>query len=153
MGLWSLAIKNALPNAGGLQREVFSRLPVDWDPSRANRIWKLINPEYGLNDAPGGFRQKLQRYLLRSEDSSAHADLKFQISTFGPCLRFLFRSSGGATGAPTTHIDDVRGCGGPGTLLQVQKYWERRFGGFKAQEQNFVHAGTEVPERAIFPVS
>ena len=62
MGIWSLAIKNALPNAGGLQREVFSRLPLEWDPSRANRIWKAHNPAYGLNDAPGGFRKNLQRY-------------------------------------------------------------------------------------------
>ena len=149
MGLWSLAIKNALPNAGGLQREEFSRLPAEWDPSRANRICKLLNPAYGLNDAPGGFRQNLQRYLLRSEDSPAHAYLKFQISTFGPCLRFVFRGSGGAAGARTTHIDDVRDCGGPGILLKVQKYWGRRFGGFRAQEQNFAHAAAEVPERTI----
>ena len=106
-----------------MQREAFSHLPAEWDPSRANRIWKLINPEYGLDDAPGGFRQKLQRYLLRSEDSSAHADLKFQITTFGPCLRFVFRGSGSVVGAPTTHIGDVCGCGGPGMLLKVQKYW------------------------------
>ena len=107
--------------ADGLKRDVFLRAPTEWDPSRAQHIWKLRAPPFGLNDAPVAFRNTLRGYLLRTEELSAKAGRKFQISSVDPYLHFIFRGGGGAVRALTTQIDDVLDCGGPGVLLKMRK--------------------------------
>ena len=69
---------------------------------------------YGLNYAPGARHKTVQGNLLRPVELSAKIGMEFQVSSFGPCLYFIFRGWGGAVGlALTAHIDDVLGCGEP----------------------------------------
>ena len=114
---------------------------MHWGPRGAHRIWKLQAPAYGLHDAPAAFRNALQRFLLRAEDSSALAALKFQVSTFGPRVYLVCRGSRSVAGTLTTHIDDVLGCGGPDTLLEARKYSARPYRGPKVSEQCREHVG------------
>ena len=101
--IWSADAINAFLQTAGFAREVFPRAPAKWGPEGTHRVWKLRAPAYGLNDAPVAFRN-----LLNSVDSLARAGLKFQVSSFGPRLYLIFRRSGGATGAITTHFGDTQ---------------------------------------------
>ena len=66
-----------------------------------------------MNDAAVAPQKTLQQYVLRSAKSLGRVGLKFQVSSFGPCLYNIFRGFGGAVGAPTTHIADIFGRGTP----------------------------------------
>lgn len=95
--------------------------------------------------------------FFRKDESLIMAALKFQVSSFDPCLHFVFDPSGGAVGALATHIDGVLGRGGPDVLAEVRKYrWaaERRFGVLRFQIKSFGRVGTEVrhPDVAPAPV-
>ena len=46
----------------------------------------------------------------------ARVGLKSQELSFGRCLQFVFRGSGGAVGALTTHMDGILGFGEPDVL-------------------------------------
>ena len=50
-------IKNAFLQAAGFERYVRLRVPVEWDPRGAERIWKLRAPDDGLNDALVALRE------------------------------------------------------------------------------------------------
>ena len=109
-------------------------------------------PVFGLRDAPAAFRETLRRYLLRARESSAPVGPNFQVSTFQPCLSFVFRGSGGAVGALTSHPHDVLGCVEADILLRARKYFGSRRGGLKVGEQSFVHVGMEVSQATDAPV-
>ena len=119
--IWTLGIKNALPQADGFQRDVFPRFPAARGPRGAHRIWDLQARAYYLNDAPVAFRKTRQRFFSRSKDSLALV-LKFQVSSFGHCLRLGPRRSGGAAGAITKHIDAVLVCGEPDIEWTARQY-------------------------------
>ena len=69
--LWSLDIENARLQVDALDREVYHRAPAERDPRRAQRIWRLKDPSYGLNDAPAVIRKTLDEYLLQEKDALA----------------------------------------------------------------------------------
>ena len=50
--LWSPDIKNAFRQADGLNCEAFFRTPLEWEPDKLERIWRLRTRAYGLDDAP-----------------------------------------------------------------------------------------------------
>ena len=93
-------------------------------------------------------------YGTRTEVSS----FECRVSSF--CLSGLCRSEvssflvGPASflRAPTTHINDVLGCGGPGVLCLVRNFAGRRLGGLRVQEKNSAHVGTELTQDDDFPV-
>ena len=88
--------------------------------------------------------------MSRSDGSRARVRLMFQVSSFGSCLHFTFRGSGGAVGARTPHFYVFRGCGKPDISLKVRNYVARRFKDLKVQEPSSVHVGLEVPRATDF---
>ena len=86
--LWSLDIKNAFLQADGFVRVVFLHAPEEWNPDMVCRVWKLMAPAYGLNDAPVAFHRSLKRHLLNKDLSMERAGLFCVSSTFDPCLFF-----------------------------------------------------------------
>ena len=87
--------KHAFLQSDGFRREVFLRSPVKWNPKGVRRILGPHAPAYGLYDAPAAFRAALQRYLVRSDNSSACVGLNFHVPSFDPCQFFVSRRSGG----------------------------------------------------------
>ena len=57
--LRSLDIKNAFLQADPFPREVYLHAPLEWCPKNPNRVWKLNDTAYVLNDAPVEFRKTL----------------------------------------------------------------------------------------------
>ena len=57
-----------------------------------------------------------------------------------------------AVGVFTTHIDDILGCGVHGILECTRKFLQKRFGGLKLQESDFVHVGMELSQGSDFSV-
>ena len=57
-----------------------------------------------------------------------------------------------ALGVSTTHIDDILGCGVPGILERTRQFLQKRFGGLKLQESDFVHVGMELSQGSDFSV-
>ena len=90
------------------------------------------------------FHKALQRHSL------ACVGLEFEVSPFDPCLRFVFRVSGGEVGALTAHIDDSLACGEPDILLEVRQYLGRRSGDLKVKEKALVHVGMEPSQANDF---
>ena len=84
------------------------------------------------------FHKALQRHSL------ACVGLEFEVSPFDPCLRFVFRVSGGEVGALTAHIDDSLACGEVDILLG------RRSGDLKVKEKALVHVGMEPSQANDF---
>ena len=85
-----MEIKNASLHSDGFTQDVFPRAPAEWGSIGPHRIQKLRAPSYGLGDAPAAFRKILQSYLPRREESSATAGQKFQVSSPGPRIYFVF---------------------------------------------------------------
>ena len=120
--LWSLDIKHAFLKRDALRRNVFLRAPPEWEPSDFRRFWELNAPAYGLNDDPVAFRRTLQKYLLNNDQSLKAVGLLYKVSSFGPCLYFIFDKTNAAVGVFTTHIDDIWGCGLHGVLDRTRKF-------------------------------
>ena len=72
------------------------------------------------------------------------------MSSFDPCLYFIYDKSNVAVGAFTTHIDDILGCGVQGILECTRKFLQKRFGLLKLQESEFVHVGMELSQGSDF---
>ena len=75
---------------------------------------------------------------MNSVESLSRVGLRFEVSSFGPRLYFVFRKSGGAVGAAATPTGDILGCGEPDLLLKVRRFPKKRFGKLKVQEESFV---------------
>ena len=150
--LWSLGIKDAFLQADPFPREVYPHAPLEWCPKNPNRAWRLNAPPYGLNDAPVEFRETLRRYLLQSETSLKLAGLRFEVSALGPCLFIVYNREKKSAGVFSSHIDDILGCGAPGTLDRTRYCMEQRFGPLKVQEDTMLHVGMELVQEADFSV-
>ena len=111
--LWGLDIKNALVQAGGFDPEIHLRAPRQWNSKDTRRVWKLRAPARGLEDAPVASRRSLREYLVNFAESLCSVGLRFEVSSFGPCVYFIFRKSVGAVGVIATNFDDIPGCGEP----------------------------------------
>ena len=83
--LWSPDIKNAFLQADPFPREVNLHAALEWCPKNPNRVWKLNDPAFGLNDALVEFPKTPKRYLSQSETSLKLAGLRFEVSTLDPC--------------------------------------------------------------------
>ena len=90
---------------------------------------------------------------MNSTLSMDRVGLKCIGSSFDPCLFSVFRKTGSAVGAFTTHIDDILGCGEPGVMDGIRAFLELRFGELKLQEGNFVHVGMELVQDSTFSVT
>ena len=115
-----------------------------------HRIWKLHARAYGLDDASAALRMAPQRFPVGAANSSARAVLKFQVSSLGPCLYFIFRKSGGGPGAIATHIYNILECGEPDVLPRACHFPGHRFGALKVQEKSFVLEGVEASQANDF---
>ena len=82
----------------------------------------------------------------------ASVGLKFRAPSFGPCLHFVFRVSGGEVGSLTAQTDDSLACGEPDILLEVRQYLGRRSGDLKVKEKALVHVGMEPSQANDFSV-
>ena len=131
--LWSLGGKNAFPQAGGFDRGVYLRAPREWNSKGARRVWKLRAPAYGLNDAPVAYRRSLRKYLTNFVETLSCVGLRLEVSSFDPCLFFVYMDSGPAIGALTTHIRDNSGCGEANVLSKARILMEKRFGNLDVQ--------------------
>ena len=130
----------------------FLQAPAEWEPSDPRGFCKLNAPTYGLNDAPAAFHRTLQKYLTNSDASIKAVGLIYTVSSFDPCLYFIYDQSNVAAGVFTTHIDDILGCGVPGILERTRQFLQKRFGGLKLQESDFVHVGMELSQGSDFSV-
>ena len=81
--------KNAFLQADGFDREVSRRAPSEWNSKDTRRVWKLMAPAYGLNDAPAAFHRSLRKYLENSVESLPCVGLRFEVSSFDPRLYFV----------------------------------------------------------------
>ena len=84
------------------------------------------SPRYGSGRAPAFLRQTLKRCLLRADSYLGRAGSKIRVSSYDPCLYFVFRDSGGAVGALPADTDDILACGEPGTFLRARACLGRR---------------------------
>ena len=109
--IWIRDIGNAFLSAAGFTRDVFLHVPLEWDSSRDRRIWKLYAPAYGLGDSTVAVRRPPRLYFLNSAESAETVSLRCQVTSLYPRFFFGIRGAGGAVGAFTTYIDDMRGCG------------------------------------------
>ena len=146
-------IKNAFLLADGFGRDVYLRAPCVWNSKKTRRVWILIAPAYGLNDAPVAFRRSLRIFLVNSVESLASVGLRCGVSPFDPRLYFVYNRSGSAVGAIATHIDDILGCGEYGLLAKIRPFSEKRFGTLGAQEWSLVHVDMELPQEKDFSVT
>ena len=78
---------------------------------------------------------------IAAEDSLAEVGLEFEVSSFDPCLFFVYRRDGGAVGDFATRIDDILGRGAWGVPSKTRAFLELRFGKLKVQESPFARAG------------
>ena len=106
-------IKNAFSRPDGFDREVYLRAPSEWNSKDNRRARRLRAPAYGLNDAAVAAHRSPLQHLGNSVELPAGAGLRSEVPSFGPCLYYIFRESGGAAGAIAAHISDVLGCGEP----------------------------------------
>ena len=148
--LWSLDIKNAFPQVGGFDREVYLRAPCGWGSKEARRAWKSRAPAHELNDAPVAPRRSLRKFLVDSAESLASVGLRFKVTQFGPRAHFICRESEKAAGVVAAHIDGVSGRGEPDLFLEARGFYEDRFGKLAAQEGAFVNVGMEVSQEKDF---
>ena len=65
-------------------------------------------------------------------------------------MYFVYGGSGPAADVPTTHIDDILGCGEPDILAKARKFPVGRFGKLEVQEGSFVHVGMELAHEKDF---
>ena len=101
--IWGVGVRSTLLQADGPGRDGYLRAPLRWNPWTPRRIWKLREPEYGLNDVTVAFRLPLRKYLVNSAESPNTVGLKCRVSSFDPRGYFVSRIDGGAVGAITTH--------------------------------------------------
>ena len=78
--------------------------------------------------------------------------LRFETSALDPGLFMVFNNEKEAAGVFSSHIDDILGCGAPGVLGRTRYCSEQRFGPLMVQENNFVHVGMELAQKADFSV-
>lgn len=122
-------------NQDGSGRGVFLRAPADWAPGGTHRVRKLYVPASGSSNAPAASHRALQHCLANTVDSSARMGIRFQVSSAGPRLNFVFRNGAGAVRAVSTHVDDSLGCGEPDVLSKVRIFLGHRLGAMKVQEK------------------
>ena len=135
-GIRSLDIKNAFLQADGFGREANVRALCERSSQDIRGVWELKAHRTDLNDSPLAFSRPLRKYFANSVESPAAVGLRFEASSSDPCQYFVRRSSGGAVGAITTHIDDILGCSGPELFLKAGRYPEKRCGELKIQEKS-----------------
>ena len=80
----------------------------------------------------------------------ARLGLLRNVSTFDPCLFFIFRETGSAGGAFTTLIDDILGRGQPDALPKVRDFSQQLPGALKLRESPFLQVGTELAQDVDF---
>ena len=56
---------------------------------------------------------------------------------------FVFRKSGGAVGAITTHMDDISGCSGPDLSLEARRFLDKRLSKLELREKSSAHVGVD----------
>ena len=86
-------------------------------------------------------------------ESLSSAGLRYEVPSFGPRLYHIFRKSGGAAGAITTHIDSILGCGRPDPLLKARCFLGRQIVNLKVEEKSFVRVGVEPAHVKDFSVT
>ena len=148
--LWSLEIQNAFRQADGFDREVYLRAPCESNSKDTRRVRELRAPAYGLNDALVASHSSLRQYSVNSVSSPSSVGLRFDVSSFGPRVFFIFRKSGKAVGEIATHIADMLGRGEPGLLLKARDFSGKCPGELEAQEGSSVHVGMELAQEKDF---
>ena len=104
-----------------------------------------------MNGATVAFRGEIRGFPLREKEPLNCVGLKFQASTYDPCLCFIHRSVW-EEGVVATHPDDILGYGEPGFFGLVRRYLERRFGPRKFHETNFTSVGIYPSQAKDFSV-
>ena len=81
----------------------------------------MRSPASVSNDAPVAFHMTLRKYLAISVDLTPTVGLRFEASSFGPCLYSVYRKTGSAAGASATRIGDILGFGERDLPAKVRK--------------------------------
>ena len=132
-----LGIETSFLRTDGSNREVFLLAPLGWDPHGAGRHRGLRGPSCGPIVEPVAACETLHAYSFGEQDSVAMAGLKFQVSTFDPCLFSGSRAHGGAVGVLTTHNGDVLVLGDWDAPHLARRCTGRRFWYFGVQRGKF----------------
>ena len=104
-------------------------------------------------DLTVAFHHYLKDHPLISGAALKRAGLRCQVSSFDPFLVSIFRETGSAVGALTTHIDDTFGRGEPDVPPKIRDFSARRFGEFKLQDSSLLHVGMELVQDGDFSVT
>ena len=90
----------AFLQADDLDREIFVQPPKESQDN--NKLWKLIKPIYGLDEASHMWFVTVSTFLV--------SDLKCEQTPEDPCM-FTFKTEGKLKGALVIHVDDLAEAG------------------------------------------
>ena len=127
--------------------------PVFRFPVNGNRRAAIGSGHLNLRPVVLNFHRALKKHLLNSDESLKQVGLRCRILTLGPCLFFIFRTTGSAVGVFATRTHDVLGGGEPDVLIRIRKFPGRRLGELKLQESSFLHVGMELAQESEFPAA
>ena len=110
----------------------------DARPSRGSedtrRVRKLRAPGYGAYDVLAAFHMSLRKYLVNAAESPPSARLRLDVSSFDPCMYFIYRKSRKAAGVISTHTEDILWRDEPDLSLEERGFLEKRFGELRPRE-------------------
>merc|ERR1712112_399306 len=128
----SMDIRAAFLQAKALDREVFVRPPKDIE--NEGKIWKLLKPLYGLDDASRKFYLKVKETLQ-----------KMGLKTLpGDDAVYYEHKNGELIGLILSHVDDFTIAGIPEFVERIVAGIKGKFTVSKVEEDNFRFTGLDV---------
>merc|ERR1712112_811995 len=128
----SMDIRAAFPQAKTLDREVFVRPPRDIE--KEGKVWKLLKPLYGLDDASRKFYLKVKETLQ-----------KMGLKTLpGDDAVYYEHKNGELIGLILSHVDDFTIAGIPEFVERIVTGIKGKFTVSKVEEDNFRFTGLDV---------
>merc|ERR1712002_778987 len=128
----SMDIRAAFLQAKTLDREVFVRPPKDIE--KEGKVWKLLKPLYGLDDASRKFYLKVKETLQ-----------KLGLKTLpGDDAVYYEHKNGELKGLILSHVDDFTIAGRPEFVDRIVTGIKGKFTVSKVEEDNFRFTGLDV---------
>ena len=128
----SMDIRAAFLQAKKLDREVFVRPPDDI--KQEGKIWKLLKPLYGLDDASCKFYLKVKETLQELGLKTLQGDDAF----------YYENRNGKLMGLNLSHVDDFTIAGDVEFVRRIVKGIQERFTVSKIEEDKFRFTGLDI---------
>ena len=103
---------------------LFSARPTNGAPEQVPDL-EMARSSLWLAWRSVAFHRSSLRNLVNSEVSMARVDLRYRVPYLDPCLHFVSRREVGATGAFTTHLDDILVCRELDVVSKTKVLWGR----------------------------